>query len=82
MMEEQVKNVIYAQWLLTCENLPGMVQRKIMELYPDPKDLFQVPRQRWEELLTDYQVKVLWKRLRETGCAGKMQEEYEKLKKL
>lgn len=79
-MEENLRQISYAQWLMTCPDMPGKVQRKIMECFPDPEELFRVPKERWDELLTEYQVKVLWRRLRETGSYEKMVEEYEVLR--
>lgn len=71
---------IYVQWLMGCQELPGKVRRRILELYPDPEELFQVPGERWEELLTKYQLGVIRKRLKEMGNYEKMQEEYERLR--
>lgn len=79
---EEFKRACYVQWLMACPDLPGKVQRRIMECFPDPEEIFTVPRDRWEEMLSEYQMAVLWKRLRETGNFGKMQEEYERLRSL
>lgn len=80
MEREKFRKSCYVQWLMSCQEIPGKVQRRIMELYPEPEELFEVPKERWEELLTEYQLGVITKRLRVTGSYGKMQEEYEKLR--
>ena len=74
----QKEQVYYIQWLTSNYELFGKLQRRILEAYPDPREIFQVSKERWEELLPEKQAGLIWKRCQAESFAA-MQEQYEKL---
>jgi DNA processing protein len=75
----QKEQLYYVQWLASQYELFGKLQRRVLEAYPDPREIFQVSKERWEELLPEKQAGLLWKRCQAESMAA-MQEQYEKLR--
>lgn len=76
----EMRRTSYIQWLLSCYELSGRMQRLLLEKFQDPEELFRQPPERWQEFLPEKYAQIFGKRLKELGDADAMQERYERLR--
>ena len=70
----------YLQWLISCYELPGKVQRQILQAFPDPGELFGISKDGFEAVLPEQFAGIFWQKCREVGSVQGMLERMEKLK--
>ena len=69
----------YHQWLQNMKNLTARYAQKLLQRFPEPRELLDAPENWLEEILPPAQFRELLERRREVRTVYGMQEEYERL---
>lgn len=69
----------YHQWLQNMKNLTARYAQKLLQRFPEPRELLDAPENSLEEILPPAQFRELLERRREVRSVYGMQEEYERL---
>lgn len=75
-----MEEAYYIQWLQSQNHLSGKSVRKILEMYPEPRELLRDAKEHWEHCLTANQAGILMEAIRGTNSVEAMKEQYESLR--